>query len=97
MSKEQEHIEHLETLAHQRAGLMAIISGVFMSPTRSEDEAMLKARIANGIMSVIGEHELSVGDFIETMTVAAIQSWTKEQVELEKLKAVAEGREWGEE
>ena len=96
MKNEQEYIEHLEQVAKQRSALMAIISGIFLSPTKTEEEAHMKAGIAMTIMTAVEEHGCRVGDFIEIVTMEAAQKWVKEQIEIEKLKALAEGREWEE-
>lgn len=96
MSEQKEYIKHLEAIAKQRSGLMAIISGLFLSDTHTEEEAHLKGKVAMTLMEVLSDDQCRVHDFIEVMTCEAAQSWVKEQIEIEKIKATAEGKEWGE-
>lgn len=96
MSEEIEYIKELQAIAKQRSGLMAILSGLFLSDTSTQEEAHLKGKVALTFMQVLDEADCRVGDFIELATCRAAQSWVNEQIEIEKLKATAEGREWGE-
>jgi len=92
MLNKQPNIEHLKAVEGQRKMLAAIITGVFMTPTQSEDDAKFKAYIASGIMEG-RNHFKPVEDYIEEAMLNAMQHFALEQLEFEKVKAIAEGRE----